>query len=1002
MIELNMMNFIPLNVFTNYALLQSAFTLEEYFKELKKRNIKAAGISDPDHLFGYPYFKKMSKGTGIKPLFGVRLTLGDTSIVLYIHNDQGYTDLLTILELKNNSELDDEAFKKLAKHLTLILPSSSLRSLDFQSKAIIDFVKRWAMLSNNFYIGLEFESDEFRAKLRSFAEKYNYDIVAFPHILYLEANDYKTYLMIDAIKNATFLDMNENPLGENYFLEEGRLLNLYTSEELENTLKISNAMSFTFDIKRPYNFPLPENYNPSIKIRELTSAKLKSLGLHNDEKYLTRLDHELRVIESLNFVNYFLIVSDYVTFARNEGILVGYGRGSAPGSLVSYLLEITFVDPLKHDLLFERFLNPSRVTMPDIDIDFMDTRRGEVIDYIKKTYGENRVAQIVTFQTNAAKASLRDTGRIFQIDNKFIDRLSKSLGNNNYSLRDAYRNVPLFKSLIDADAYNLEIIKHAVKLEGFPRQSGLHAAGIIIDGDPLYLNLPTFFNNGLRVSEYEMGFLEDQGFLKVDILGLSNLSLINDIITSVNNKYDAHIDFYDLNFDDPRIYKVISDGLTIGLFQLESEGMRKAIKEIRPENFNDVSALLALYRPGPMAYIGDYAERKHNNTEISYINDDFKRILGSTYGIIIYQEQIMQIVTAMAGFSLADADLLRRAIGKKDEKNILANKEKFLKGAKDKGFKDKEANKVFNDILKFADYGFNKSHSVVYAMITMALAYLKTYFPHEFYKEILKTTISDPKKFQLVRSELKTLGITLYPPSVQESNTEFIRKGNGLLFPLSEIIGLNYESVRTIIRLRDEKPFKNLQDFFFRAYNHKISNDELIALIESGALDIFHPNREYLKKLLKSYLPTLQIGLFTDELALMAIIVDEPKENINQKTEYEVKRLRFPLTLNPLALIKVKDVTPLSELMNLTSGTFKTLGILVSARQIKTKKGDQMAFATLSNYSDWLNLVIFPNTFKALKENLLTNEIYVVTGHLEVKNDEKQLIVQTIERYINE
>ncbi|MFA5486302.1 MAG: DNA polymerase III subunit alpha [Bacilli bacterium] len=1002
MLELYMMKFIPLNVYTNYALLQSALTLEEYFKALKKQKISAAGISDPNHLFAYPYFKRGAEEHKIKPLFGVRLNVFDTDLILYIKNDLGYRNLLTIFELKNKGELTEGTFKKLTKHLVVILPSSTLRNLSFQTREIVDFTKRFAMITNHFYLGLELENAEFNANLRDFATKYNYDIVAFPHVLYVKPEDYKTYLMIEAIREGNFLDISDNPRGENYFLEDTRLTNNYLENELANTVKISEELSFTFTIKRDFHFPLPGNYNPQVKIRNLVNAKMEEYGFNHKKEYVDRLAHELNIIESLNFVNYFLIVSDYVRFAKENDILVGYGRGSAPGSLVSYLLGITHVDPLKHNLLFERFLNPARVTMPDIDIDFMDTRRNEIIDYIKKTYGEERVSQIVTFQTNAAKASLRDAGRIFNIDLRFINRLSKSLGNTNYSLREAYKNIPRFKNLIDSDRYNLEIIRHAVKLEGFPRQSGLHAAGIIIDSEPLYLNLPTFFNNDIRVTEYEMGFLEDQGFLKVDILGLSNLTLIDNIIKDVNKLYAANINFYDLNFDDPTIYKVIQDGLTIGLFQLESEGMGRAIKQVRPENFADVSALLALYRPGPMEYIGDYAFRKHEKVEISYLNDELKEILAPTYGIIIYQEQIMQLVSVMAGFNLAEADLLRRAISKKDEKIILEQKGAFLKGAKLKGYKERDAIKVFNDILKFADYGFNKSHSVVYAMTTMALAYLKTYYPHEFYKEILKSTINDRKKFQLVRNELKALNIALLPPSVLESTTEFIKSGNDLLFPLSEIIGLNIDSARKIIKLREERPFNSLENFFFRAYNDGITNEEFMALIESGALDTFNKNRDYLKKLLTSFLPILEVKLFTDEKALSTIIVEAPDEDLKLRTENEVKRLRFPLTLNPLALVNVKGATPLAKLSAINSGYITTFGLLVSYRPIKTKKGEQMAFAAISNYTDLLNLVIFPSTFNALNEPLSINEIYVVTGKIEIKDNEKQLIVQTLERLKHE
>lgn len=999
---INMMNFIPLNVFSNYALLKSALTLDDYLKALLKLEIKAGGISDPDMLFAYPHFYKKAKAYNIKPLFGVRVKVEDTELVFFIKSTKGYKDLLLFFELKNKGDFQLENLKDLTSELITILPSNNLTNIGVSSTQYRDYFKKWAMLTNDFYIGLESENEELRRELRTFATKYNYDIVAFPNIKYINKEDERTMQMIEAIREATTLDINANYIGNNNLPTLQELSEFYIENEINNTVKISDKIAFDLSEKHPLNFPLPGDYNPHQKIKELTNLALEKLGKNDDERYVKRLAHELEVITNLNFINYFLIVSDYVNFAKQNGILVGYGRGSAPGSLVSYLLGITHVDPLEHNLLFERFLNPFRVTMPDIDIDFMDIRRNEVIDYIKATYGEERVAQIVTFQTNAAKASLRDTGRIFNIDLKFINRLSNSLGTIPYSLRDAYKKVPLFKTLIDADRYNLEIIKNAVKLEGFPRQSGMHAAGIIIDGAPLYLNLPTFINNDMRVTQYEMGFLEEQGFLKVDILGLSNLTFIDNIIKEVNKNHKKNIDFYSLSFNDPQIYKVIRDGLTIGLFQLESEGMRKAIKEVMPTNFEDVSALLALYRPGPMQYISDYAKGKRGEIAIVYLNKEFEEILKPTHGIMIYQEQIIQIVQAMAGFSLAEADLMRRAISKKDEAIILKQKEAFLLGAKQKGFNKQDSEKVFNDILKFADYGFNKSHSVVYAMTTMALAYLKTYYPHEFYSELLSGTVNDPKKFQQIRSELMTLNIKILGPNIHTSTLIFKTYNNDLLFPLGAINGLNYDSAKEIISLRNNTPFNSIEDFFFRTYKAGIKEDELSALIESGALDSFHKNRAYLQKMLNSFLPSLEIGLFNDEKALKNIIVSEDVEDKKIRINNEVNRLRFPLSENPLSFYKIKDSITISELLTKESGFYKTFGLLTSAREIKTRKGERMAFATISNYEENLNLVIFPRTLKELKETLKVNEVYVVQGKLEHKDDELQLVVASIERYQND
>ncbi len=498
-----------------------------------------------------------------------------------------------------------------------------------------------------------------------------------------------------------------------------------------------------------------------------------------------------------------------------------------------------------------------------------------------------------------------------------------------------------------------------------------------------------------------MGFLEEHGFLKVDILGLSNLTFVHNIITLVRENHGVNLDFYNLKFDDPRIYDVIRQGHTLGLFQLESGGMRKAIATIKPSNFNDISALLALYRPGPMQYIDEYAMRKEGKAEISYLNDDLIDILQPTYGIMIYQEQIMQIAATMAGFSLGQADILRRAIGRKDEKIILEQKDSFFTGAKKRGYSREDTEKVFNDILRFADYGFNKSHSVVYAMLTTALAYLKTYYPYEFYHELLRSLVSDNVKFALARQELKALNITISRPCVLKSTTEFIRIDDTINFPLSAIVGLNRESANTIVRLREQKMFANVQDFFFRAYKAGVTGDEFIALIEAGALDTFNTNRAFLKAMFSAYLPTLDIGLFDDEKALHAIIVDDVKESAD-RLELEVKRLRFPLSANPLDNIKLKDAKRVSHILKAKVGLVKMYGVLNSLRIIKTKKGDEMAFATISDYETEITAVFFTREFSAYRELLSLNHIYIFSGRLEERDGDKQIVISSLERYENE
>lgn len=992
------MNFIPLNVYTNYALLQSALTLDEYVAALQTRKLSTGGIADPDFFFAYPHFNEKARSHNIVPLFGIRLNIAETDLVFFIKNRAGYRHLLQLNEALENDTFKLETLKDYTADLVVIYPTNNLKNLDQTEKELINIFKKWAMLTTHFYIGLERESNETSALLRQFATKYNYDIVAFPLIKYLKPEDAKTLAMVTAIKDATTLNIDANISGSDYFLTTTEALDIYNEKEIDNTGIIASLLDFNLSAKHDLVLPLPAPYDALTEIKKLTNSALDRLGLGKISNYRERLDYELEIITSLNFTNYFLIVADYVNFAKNAGILVGYGRGSAPGSLVSYLLGITSADPLKYNLLFERFLNPSRVSLPDIDIDFMDTRRGEVLDYIKTVYGEERVAQIVTFQTNAAKASLRDVSRIFNITPRFVDRLSKALGNDNYSLREAYIKLPAFKKLIDEDSYNLKIVKEAIKLVGFPRQTGLHAAGIIIDSEPLVHNLATFYNNGIRISQYEMGFLEETGFLKIDILGLTNLTFIDNIIKRANVNRAQKLDFYTLNLHDPKIYHVVKDGLTLGLFQLESEGMRRAIRQIEPTNFDDVSALLALYRPGPMAYIKDYASAKKGESSVRYIDPSLEPILKSTYGIIIYQEQIMEIVVKMAGFTLSQADLLRRAISKKDESLILKEQQAFLGGAIRNGYTKAQADKVFSDILKFAQYGFNKSHSVVYAMTTMALAYLKTYAPHSFYIELLQSSASDTKKMQEIRRELNYFNIKIGPPSIEHSINEFVNIEDSLVYPFRAIKGITADIGEKIISLRQENPFTSFENFAFRAYKAGLNEEHIIALIESGALDNFHTNRAYLKAKLESYLPVLEIGLFQDEEALFAIIVDEISENTNVRLIDEVARLSLPLSANPLDNLSIA-ATPFAKLDQSSPVQITTYGVLTGIREIRTKKGELMAFLTLSDYDNEITVVLFPRTYAALTLPLVLNEIYIITGRSELKDGEQQLIADTLERY---
>ena len=700
----------------------------------------------------------------------------------------------------------------------------------------------------------------------------------------------------------------------------------------------------------------------------------------------------------MGFSDYFLIVSDYVRFAESVGILVGPGRGSAAGSLVSYLLKITKIDPLKYDLLFERFLNPSRKKMPDIDIDFMDTRRDEVINYLKEKYGKNKVSNIITFSTILAKQSLRDIGRIYNFKIHDIDLLSSRLLNPKLSLRNSYKTSKVFKEIVDSDPYYLNIVSLASKIENLPRQSGMHAAGIILNNTPIEYSLPIIkdFQNSY-ITQYEMDDLQEQGFLKMDLLGLKNLTIISECVDLINDVYkDAKLDKFNIPFDDEKVFQLIQENKTMGIFQLESSGMKNAIKILKPSCFNDVVALLALFRPGPMDSIPTYARRKQGLEKINYISDDLKDILKETYGIIVYQEQIILIAQKMANFSLAKADIFRNAISKKNYNDIKQMQNDFINGALNNGYSNKVANDVFDHILKFASYGFNKSHSVAYSMIACQMAYLKAYYPLCFYQTILKfsNTTNDPKFLDYV-DEMSSIGIHLAKPDINLSTDNFLINQNNLLFPLSLIKGINKETIKGILdnRLKNGL-YKDFLDFMLRTFQYKISETQYLKLIDSGALDCLNPSRATLKQAVSSYMQYAlvinndkgQMSLDIDMLPppILGKVNDDPIENL--ENEYDV--LGIMLSNNPLKfkkdLLLKENVISISEAIK--KDRAKVCGIIKSIKIIQTKKQQPMAFIKIFDETKEMELTAFSDTYQdnislIKKNNIVVFEIYKNTYH---------------------
>ncbi|MDD2402910.1 MAG: DNA polymerase III subunit alpha, partial [Clostridia bacterium] len=629
-------------------------------------------------------------------------------------------------------------------------------------------------------------------------------------------------------------------------------------QALENTAKIAKRckVDFTFGENFIPPYDVPNGDTADVYLRKLCRKGLeeryfKVLPLHEE-----RLNYELSIIKKMGYSNYFLIVWDFIHYAKKKGIFVGPGRGSAAGSVVSYCLGITDIDPLKYDLLFERFLNPERVSMPDIDIDFCYERRGEVIDYVVEKYGVDRVAQIITFGTLSARVAIRDTGRAMAVPLSLVDKVAKLVPMEpGMNIVRALEVSPELLKMRDDDDVVKELLTTAQALEGIPRHVGTHAAGLVIAQNPLNTYLPLQkTSEGLACTQFPKETVEEIGLLKMDLLGLRTLTVINNAVSKVEESKGKKIDLLKIPLDDPAVYKLLADGDTIGVFQLESSGLRAIIRELKPQNFEDIIALVALYRPGPLGsgMVEDFIKRRHGEVEIIYLHSALEDILKPTYGVIIYQEQVMRIASDLAGFTLGEADLLRRAMGKKKLEIITGLRKQFIDGALEKGIESEIAGKIFDLMEYFAGYGFNKSHSAAYALLAYQTAYLKAHYPVEFMAALLTSVIETKDRVPFYIEECRQRKIDILVPDVNESGEKFTVSGNKIRFGLAAIKQVGYQAIQSILEERENKPFKSLQDFCERVNLSNLNRRVIENLIKAGAFRSIHESQAQLLAVLEA------------------------------------------------------------------------------------------------------------------------------------------------------
>ena len=999
---------------SGYSFLSSTLRMDKLIKYAKENKYDSLGLMDRNVMFGVKEFYEGCKQNNIKPIIGVEFDVEDFIICLIAKDEVGYKNLVKLTSYKNSSReasLTIENLKEYKEGVIGIVPS--FRAFKDMNKEkimpLLDSLKE--IYLNDFYVGKEIYKNENCYLLNSYIDVLECKTVAFNNIVSRNDSELEYIELLKAISNNEILGYARNKTFE-YASFESEVN--YKEEEIDNVFKIVNECNFEFKKEElklaKYENPLDIDSKEYLKNLVYKGLEKRSKNYAKDKRYIDRVNEELTVIFEMGFQDYFLVVYDYVKFAKEHGILVGPGRGSAASSLVSYCLGITSINPLEYDLLFERFLNKERKTMPDIDIDFQDNRREEVVNYLKEKYGYKRVANIVTFSTLSSKQALRDCAKVLGLSKTEIEKLSKKAHKCPYnaSLKEMVDLSEEFKEFINSDVKYLDVYNSALVIEDLPRQTSLHAAGIVLSEYNLEDIVPTFSNNDRDlVIQYDMNYVESLGLLKMDLLGLRNLTIIDDCLKEIKRIYGVTVDLSKIDLNDKKLYELLANGKTSGIFQFESDGMRKTLKTIRPENFIDVCNVLALYRPGPREFIGEFNERRHGK-KVDYIDESLKDILASTYGIIVYQEQILQIAYKFAGLSLAKADILRRAMSKKDVNKMIEVKEEFITSCLSKGHTEKKANEVYDLVFKFASYGFNKAHSVSYTLISIYMTYLKYYYPSVFYACAMES-FAFSSKFNEYAMEAKENNIKLLLPSVNHSEFNFkSTKENEILYGLAHIKGLNSVSSKDIIKEACEKQFSDYSDFILRMSKYKLSESQYIALIDAGALDEFKLNRATMKynldKLIKyasmfAYEVDGQISFDFDIMDKPKII--EVKEDVN-KLELEKEVLgyyvsEFPLEKERDNLKKLGCVNS-NEFTKFNNKNIKWVGLLKSSKVIRTKKGELMSLATFIDECGEINVVIFPRVYSEVSKIMYVNKYYLLEGKIEVK-ETISLIANNLDEY---
>jgi DNA polymerase-3 subunit alpha len=1063
--------FTHLHVHTEYSLLDGACRIEELVNRAKELNMTSLAITDHGAMYGVVEFFKQAKKAGIKPILGFEAYVSPRGmtdkdpqkdknqfhLVLLAENYEGFKN---IIKLCSTGFVDGYYYKPRIDHETLrqhsrgIIALSACLAGEIQSHLLDNnyeeavntaLMYRDIFGENNFFLEMQDHGIEEQQSVNKYLVKMSSEtgikLVATNDVHYINKEDayfHDVLLCIQMQKTVMDEDRMKFSTDEFYLKSYDEMAELFPEEALKNTAEIAERCNVELDFNTVHlpEFKVPQSYTKTEYFREICQKGLKERYKNISEEIQSRLDYEIGVIEQMGYVDYFLIVWDFIKYAKDNKIMVGPGRGSAAGSLVAYSMKITNIDPMKYNLIFERFLNPDRVSMPDIDVDFCYERREEVIEYVKRKYGEKKVAQIITFGTMAARGSIRDVGRALNMPYGEVDFIAKkipmSLG---MTISKALEVNKELKDLYDSDIKVKKLIDLALKVEGLPRHASTHAAGVLISKEEVTEYVPLSRNKDIITTQFNMIELEELGLLKMDFLGLRTLTVIRDAIELIEKDHNVRVDFNNCQYDDKEVYKMFANAETLGIFQFESSGMRSFLSELKPTEFENLSAANALYRPGPMGQIPVYIKNKLNPESVTYLHPKLEPILNVTYGCMVYQEQVMQIVRDIGGFTMGRSDLLRRAMGKKkmsvmleERKNFIygkpaENKEPGILGAVNNGVDEKTANDIYDLMVEFAKYAFPKAHSVAYAALAYETAWLKIHYPVEFMAALISSIMGSSGTVSLYIRECKRLGIDILPPDVNESRDKFTVENGKIRFGLAAVKNVGTNVIAEIIKAREEKgKFVTFTDFCTKADQSVLNKRQIESLIKCGAFDSLRVRRSQLMEIYEKTIDTVinqrkrtlegQFSLFDDAASADTGLQNEQMPDIpeyNEKkllamekemvgvylsghplSEYE-KELERSATTNTSEIAEIREA---DENTRLSDGSRVVIGGIIIKKQNKiTKNNNMMAFVTLEDLYGTVEGIIFPKIYEGCKDILYEDNIVLIEGTIDASEEEAPKLI---------